>query len=1000
MKKLLAVLCLLLLFIFSCAIGAFAAFDDTAASPYHEAIHSLSDIGLVVGVSENRFGTEQNVTRQQMALFIARLKSGLNITGFEESENTTRFADLTDKTYYKAVSYCYNLKIVAGRTEDAFDPTGNVTVQEAIAMALRALGYTDLAYPDGYIRKAIDFGLTEKLEDADYHANMTRGQTAQLLYNTLHNSHLLFENGQSFYDIWFADKENLFYHNYIEVFDLDGKLYRIGDPFVMRYDGYYYLYSSITSGHINGDIYVWKSENLVDWKCAGICATSSGEDGNTYTAYAPEVVYYNGSFWLCESQNGQGHYIFKSDSPTGPFTAVSGNLGKGIDGSFYLDDSGELYFLYALGGDGAPYIRYNKINVEGKTDAQIIQKGSGQTLKAHLNGWTEGPGYFRRGDFFYLTYTGNHVRDKSYRIGYSCTNSDSLLKGLFQPKYNSTLLSTDTPYPAGAGYGSGRNFDRLVNFTGLGHSSNTIGPNLDSIYTAFHNEEKGTFNRRLNITQYFTNGTIVTANGLGITDIRKPKMPDYALRDVSLLETDGAFKLSAEATQEVYTAEINFKIPDAKRAKAVVSYKDSSDCTEILIDGNTLSLIRVSDGKRVLLGRADISKGVSLAALCTLRVVAGADTCEIYLNNMRKLELDIKLGGGKIGVGDGAVVSSMFFSNDAFGTGDFEAVKNLPSTFPAYTYLKGENRGFSIADAKVMKNGVRQGEKESTKNLGLSYATVLSAGDFVTYAVNAPSNAAYALDLALLKESAGAVIVLTVDENERFEFTLPAVISGKSGVHNIRAGKFSLEKGEHRIKLSVEKGTLSLTQITVETAADTADVSSDAADLSSFMQQKSGTGRAVSTGFRLDGSILKTMYTLKNSESASGFSFSASLQADSAESLGGLVFRMSDYNFNTKGGSDYCFNGYYLQINKGEVILYKYYWNGADVLKRAVPLDNAGVDSALELTVEAYCGSIKVYADGKLMIEVYDAESFVAGACGFYVENGAFTVRAVELKNN
>ena len=36
-------------------------------------------------------------------------------------------------------------------------------------------------------------------------------------------------------------------------------------------------------------------------------------------AFAPEVIYYKGWFYMCESRRGQGHFLFRSANPNGPF---------------------------------------------------------------------------------------------------------------------------------------------------------------------------------------------------------------------------------------------------------------------------------------------------------------------------------------------------------------------------------------------------------------------------------------------------------------------------------------------------------------------------------------------------------------------------------------------------------------------------------------------------------------------------------------------------------
>ena len=66
--------------------------------------------------------------------------------------------------------------------------------------------------------------------------------------------------------------------------------YGVGDPFVMRYNGRYYLYCSTKDGQIG--IQCWQSDDLVTWIYKGFCA----KEALTRGAYAPEVVYYNGSF--------------------------------------------------------------------------------------------------------------------------------------------------------------------------------------------------------------------------------------------------------------------------------------------------------------------------------------------------------------------------------------------------------------------------------------------------------------------------------------------------------------------------------------------------------------------------------------------------------------------------------------------------------------------------------------------------------------------------------
>lgn len=90
----------------------------------------------------------------------------------------------------------------------------------------------------------------------------------------------------------------------------DGQ-YGIGDPFVMRFDGKYYLYPSTSDGM--GGIKVFVSNDLINWEYGGYAVSQT--ESSSVGAYAPEVIYYNGNFYMCQSKGGKGHYIYKSDSP-------------------------------------------------------------------------------------------------------------------------------------------------------------------------------------------------------------------------------------------------------------------------------------------------------------------------------------------------------------------------------------------------------------------------------------------------------------------------------------------------------------------------------------------------------------------------------------------------------------------------------------------------------------------------------------------------------------
>lgn len=218
-KKLLFVV-ISLAMIFTSAFSVYA-FTDTNGSPYEEAIDALAELELVLGTGNNVYGVADNVTRQQMALFIARLASGLTVTDSPNSINTTIFTDLVDSVYNHAISYCYDNDIIIGKGGTIFDPTGDVLVQEAITMAVRTLGYNGLDYPDEYIEKASEAGLLSNLDNLDYETPMLRGEIAQLIFNTLHCESRKGAEGTSFADLYFTPTIVLPQLDYFEITTLE-----------------------------------------------------------------------------------------------------------------------------------------------------------------------------------------------------------------------------------------------------------------------------------------------------------------------------------------------------------------------------------------------------------------------------------------------------------------------------------------------------------------------------------------------------------------------------------------------------------------------------------------------------------------------------------------------------------------------------------------------------------------------------------------------------------
>ena len=186
MKKFLSLVVAALL-TFSVATSATAAkFTDVDVKneALTDAVELLVALGVTKGTTDTTFGTDENVTRQQMAAFIYRMmKAGKSVEG---GTNTTSFTDLDDSTFYFMVSWANSQGIIKGRSATTFDPKGGISLQDAYTMIVRALGYDDgtLAYPVSYISLAEDLGLDEDLPATlNYTDTLTRGNLAIILAN-------------------------------------------------------------------------------------------------------------------------------------------------------------------------------------------------------------------------------------------------------------------------------------------------------------------------------------------------------------------------------------------------------------------------------------------------------------------------------------------------------------------------------------------------------------------------------------------------------------------------------------------------------------------------------------------------------------------------------------------------------------------------------------------------------------------------------------------------
>lgn len=130
----------------------------------------------------------------------------------------------------------------------------------------------------------------------------------------------------------------------------------LGDPFVLRHRGRFYLYGTNDGPPLpdGRHVPVFRSDDLLHWEPLGGALIPVEPDADHW---APEVLAWNGRFYMVVSfgdveRRGHALWVAVADRPEGPFrlrSRVSAPEERfSIDGSWLLDDDGRLYLFRCL----------------------------------------------------------------------------------------------------------------------------------------------------------------------------------------------------------------------------------------------------------------------------------------------------------------------------------------------------------------------------------------------------------------------------------------------------------------------------------------------------------------------------------------------------------------------------------------------------------------------------------------------------------------------------
>ena len=213
----------------------------------------------------------------------------------------------------------------------------------------------------------------------------------------------------------------------------------IRDPFVLTYDGKYYMYGT-GAAHNGYGCYV--SEDLENWSgpYTVFSADSDPDFDGIGDYWAPECHYYKGSFYLFATYKSKdtefrGTGIFKADNPLGPFELISNGhvtpkYRDCIDGTLYVDEDGQPWIIYVnewtCNDDGIGEMAASKL-----TEDLSQRVGVPKVLFAANNHvWTDE--HVTDGPFLYKTKDGrlimlwSNVSDKGYAVGVAWSDNNKV----------------------------------------------------------------------------------------------------------------------------------------------------------------------------------------------------------------------------------------------------------------------------------------------------------------------------------------------------------------------------------------------------------------------------------------------------------------------------------------------------------------------------------------------------------------------------------------------
>lgn len=755
--------------------------------------------------------------------------------------------------------------------------------------------------------------------------------------------------------------------------------YGIGDPFLMRFNGKYYLYTSTKDNNLGYKC--WVSEDLITYEYLGHFMLYN-KDGVTTngqsTQYAPEVYYWNGNFYMYGSPAGNGHYIYKSTTglPYGDYVAITDNFGCSIDGSVFIDDDETMMFMTA--GDGA-------IQTYEMNSMEEVDVNTADTVLAPLVKWTEGPAMIKHNGTYYLTYTGNHVKSKGYRIDYSYSKTSSFFDFTY-PANNSVVLNT------------------LTDFNGLGHSSTVLGPNLDSYYMAYHSLDSASGPiRSFNINRLSFANNRMSLYGPTEKGAMVPLLPDFISYEQENMDKVGNLTISKKSTGSRFSAEYNFSgINNDGSLKLFFSYQNNV-ANYVTIVGKTIELHL--DG--ALAATGSLVNDFNFMKLHTIRLQADNGHYRVFFDNLKKIDVQTEhiTTGGNIGYSGASTIGATVFSNDAFDSSDNADPKIVKGDAFATKYLAeskltGDSGVVAIADDDVDYDAIYK---------DASAVKLSNVGDYLLYPIDVLEDGLYGFELLLDQASAGSVLSVQIDNGEAncfqikksdFSQNMNDYESQLQFTKQFVAEK-EISKGAHVFKIELVRGKAQIAYWNIfkdskykpDYAHDLSTYITNGASYLSLWKLSNDNGTVVHKAKAGVNNMV-----LLGAEGMTNYEVSVDIKigvSSANNSMAGVIVRTNNPSL-FSGYVDQSAQGYFISFNRMQLMLQRINYNGSyNAVKTG---DDITLGEYHNLKVNCMGNKISVFFDDQFAFSYTDPYPYSHGLVTLYSVNAESYYKNLSIK--